>query len=271
MPASEVDFIFGIIIVLIMGLGWGGFATTAIYRLPRDMPWIGDRPRCFMCKHTLNIIDYFAILSFFLLRGKCRYCGGKYECNYSYFVTEIAITTLFMLYYLKYGFGDEFVLVTGLIVGAVMLGVIEAEHKKIPAKILISLLLIGAVYRTFVDGTFYWALYGAIVGGLAGVFIRYIYFSAKGQRDIAIDYTVWQQEDRFKGPYFDYVKFLAVVGVWIKFEYFIIYLAIAGFTIILWNIIHRRSLRLGVIMSAYLLLAVIYPETYDFFWQSIFG
>src|SRR4051812_36570193 len=177
---NHTDF-FGISIALIMGLGWGSFATMATYRLPLGMPWIGDQPRCFMCKHELNIIDYFSIISYFIWRGTCRYCKGKYECSISYFLTELFITLGIVLCYMKYGFGDIFVLVTLLVVACTIMAVIDAEHKKIPAKVLITTLLIGAVYRTFIDQTFYGALYGGITAGVVGLGIRHVYFILKGQ------------------------------------------------------------------------------------------
>jgi leader peptidase (prepilin peptidase)/N-methyltransferase len=143
-----------------LGLGWGSFSTMAVYRIPRGMPWVGDKPRCLMCKHELNIIDYFSIISYFIWNGTCRYCKGKFECNIGYFFTEFFITLGFLLLYMKYGFGDIFVLLTLLIVACSIMAVVDCEHKRIPAKMLISTLLIGALYRTFLDHTFYGALYG---------------------------------------------------------------------------------------------------------------
>lgn len=257
------ETIIGLIITIIMGLGWGSFSTMATYRIPRGMPWIGDEPRCFMCKHPLNILDYFSIISYFIHRGKCRHCKGEYEENISYFLTELGITVLFVMCYLKYGFGDLFVLLTGMVVAFVILVTVDAEHKRIPSKILISVLLIGLVYRVFVDQTFYGALYGGIGGGVLGLAIRSIYFTLKGQKDIAMDYAKWQHEDRFIGPGFDYVKLLAIVGVWLSAVHLAVFMLVAGSTIIAWRLLHPKSLRIGTIMGCWLMLFVIYPEYVD--------
>lgn len=263
------ETIIGLIITIIMGFGWGSFATMATYRIPRGMPWIGDKPRCFMCKHELTIADYFSVFSYFLLKGKCRYCGGKYECNFSYFITEFAITFFFVLCYLKYGFSDLFVLLTLLVVAAVILAVVDAEHKKIPAKILISIMAIGLVYRTFVDATFYGALYGAIAGGIVGLAIRHEYFVLKGQPKIATDYTKWQHEDRFSGPGFDYVKLLAIAGIFLPFSHLALFGAVAGSVILLWQLIHPATLRIGSVMAFTLTVMVIYPEGVEVIVKSI--
>jgi prepilin signal peptidase PulO-like enzyme (type II secretory pathway) len=265
---SQVQII-GLIITIIMGFGWGSFATMATYRIPRAMPWIGDKPRCFECKHELNIIDYFSVFSYFLWRGKCRYCGVKYECSFSYFVTEFAITFLFVLCYLKYGFSDIFVLLTLLVVAVVIMAIVDAEHKRIPAKILISTLMIGLVYRTFLDSTFYGALYGGMIGGVAGLAIRHIYFYAIGQREIGSDYKKWQHEDRFVGPGFDYVKLLAVCGVFLPMHHLLLLIGGVGAVALLWRVISPKTLRLGSLMASLLVLMVIYPDHTQNLWSLL--
>lgn len=255
---------FGLILTIIMGFGWGSFATMATYRIPRGMPWIGDQPRCFECKHELNIIDYFSLLSYFLLKGKCRHCGVSYECSFSYFITEFAITFLFILTYLEYGFGDLFVLITLLIVAGVILGTVDAEHKKIPAKILVSTMMIGLVYRTFIDQTFYGALYGCISGAVIGVAIRYVYFFIKGQKTIGCDFTKWQHEDRFIGPGFDYVKMLAICGIFLPIHQLLVFTLVCGGLAIIWQLVNPKSLRLGSIMVTGLMFMVIYPQIGDY-------
>jgi prepilin signal peptidase PulO-like enzyme (type II secretory pathway) len=259
---AHADF-FGLLISLIMGLGWGSFATMAVYRLPRGMPWICDQPRCFMCKHELNIIDYFSIISYFVWNGTCRYCKGKYECSIGYLLTELFITIGILLCYMKYGFGDIFVLVTLLVVACTIMAVVDAEHKRIPAKILISTLFIGTVLRVFLDQTFYGALYGGITAGVIGLGIRHVYFIIKGQKEVGYDYTQWKHEDRFAGEGFDYVKLLAIVGVFLPLVHFGAYLINIGSLSLLWYVVHPKSFRLGAIMAAGLAAYVIYPEVID--------
>ena len=254
------ETIIGLMITIIMGFGWGSFATMATYRIPRNMPWIGDKPRCFSCKSELNILDYFSIFSYFILKGRCRHCGVKYECSFSYFVTEFAITFFFILCYLKYGFSDLFVLLTLLVVAGTILAIVDAENKKIHSKILISTLIIGIVYRVFVDSSFYGALYGAFAGAIIGVGIRHLYFIAIGEKETGFDYTKWQHEDRFIGQGFDYVKLLAISGVFLPFTHLGLFILIAGLIILAWRFISQKTLRIGSIMITILTLMVFYPE-----------
>lgn len=235
----------------------------AIYRIPRGMPWVGDQPRCFMCKHELNMIDYFSIVSYFVWRGTCRYCKGKYECNLGYFFTELLITIGLILCYMRYGLSDKFVLLHLLVVACVIMGVVDAEHKRIPAKMLITTLLIGTLYRTFVDQTFYGALFCGIIGGVLGLGIRHAYFILKGQPKIGYDYTQWQHEDRFVGPGFDYVKLLAITGVFLPLVHLTAFIIIIGGVCLLWRLICAKSFRIGAIMVSGLAVFAIYPEFID--------
>ncbi len=256
---SMLFIIIGSIITIIMGFGFGSFATMATYRIPRNMPWIGDKPRCFSCKAELNIIDYFSIFSLFLHKGKCRYCKKSYECSISYFITEFSITALLLLNFFQYHFDDQFVLVTGAIVGGVIMAVVDAENKRIPAKILISMLLMGAIYRTYIDKSFYGLIYGCIAGAIIGLSIRYLYFYLIGKKEIASDFTKWQHNDRFIGEGFDYVKLLAIIGGWLPFHNFIILSIVCGIIILTWNFIHKQSLRIGTILTCGLIFSVLYP------------
>lgn len=227
------------------------------------MPWVGDKPRCLMCKHELNIIDYFSIISYFVWHGTCRYCKGKFECNIGYFFTELFITLGFVLFYMKYGFGDIFVLLTLLVVACTIMAVVDSEHRRIPAKMLISTLLIGSMYRTFVDQTFYGALYGGVIGGVLGLGIRHIYFILKRQPKIGYDYTQWQHDDRFAGPGFDYVKLLAITGVFLPLVHLTAFIVVIGSICLLWRIISPKTLRLGTIIASSLVLFTLYPEIID--------
>jgi prepilin signal peptidase PulO-like enzyme (type II secretory pathway) len=252
--------LYGLLLTIIMGFGWGSFATMATYRLPKGMPWIGDKPRCLMCKHELGLIDYFSVFSFFLWRGKCRYCKGEFECNVSYFLTEFFITLLLCIAFWRYDFGDLFVLYTGLIVTGVILSVIEAESRVIPSKVLITFFTIAAVYRTFTDGTFYGVIYAAFLAGILGIFLRWLYYGIKGDWKLGTDFTRWQHTDRFIGEGFEYVKLLIVCAVWLSYEQFTVFVPAVIVVGFLWQVIHKRSLRFGALMTATLMMFLLYPE-----------
>jgi leader peptidase (prepilin peptidase)/N-methyltransferase len=82
---------------LVFGSAIGSFLNVVILRLPAGEKLTG-RSHCTNCGHTLGALDLFPILSFALLRGKCRYCGHKISPRY--FIIEAATGILFALAYL---------------------------------------------------------------------------------------------------------------------------------------------------------------------------
>ena len=67
----------------LLGLLVGSFLNVVIYRVPRNMSLSNPRQSfCPACKHPLGIPDLFPLLSWLVLRGKCRHCGAKVASRY---------------------------------------------------------------------------------------------------------------------------------------------------------------------------------------------
>ncbi len=81
---------------IIIGLIFGSFYNVLIYRLPRKISIINpQRSFCPVCKHRLAWKDNVPVLSYLLLRGKCRYCGAKISIIYP--LVELTTAGLFLL------------------------------------------------------------------------------------------------------------------------------------------------------------------------------
>ena len=76
-----MNLIFGIIIFII-GTLFGSFLTLAIYRIPLKKDITHERSFCPSCNHKLGFLDLIPVLSYILLKGKCRYCGEKVRIRY---------------------------------------------------------------------------------------------------------------------------------------------------------------------------------------------
>ena len=68
--------------VFILGCCIGSFVNVVIYRLPLGKDFIRGRSFCPSCHHTLHAGDLVPILSWILLKGRCRYCGKKISISY---------------------------------------------------------------------------------------------------------------------------------------------------------------------------------------------
>jgi leader peptidase (prepilin peptidase)/N-methyltransferase len=69
-------------ILFLFGLAVGSFINAFEYRLRNKIDFVFKRSHCPKCKHELGVLDLIPILSFVLIRGKCRYCGTKVSWQY---------------------------------------------------------------------------------------------------------------------------------------------------------------------------------------------
>ena len=67
------------------GLGaiWGSFLNVCIARIPRGMSVVRPSSHCFACGARVSARDNIPILSYFLLRGRCRHCGASFSARHA--------------------------------------------------------------------------------------------------------------------------------------------------------------------------------------------
>lgn len=69
-------------ILFVLGAALGSFYNVVVYRLPRGMSIISPPSHCPHCGKNIKWYDNIPILSYFLLKGKCRYCAKKISIRY---------------------------------------------------------------------------------------------------------------------------------------------------------------------------------------------
>jgi leader peptidase (prepilin peptidase)/N-methyltransferase len=88
--ASPAAYVFA----ALLGALWGSFANVCIARLPRGMSVVRPASHCFACGHPVRWFDNLPIVSYFLLRGRCRSCGARYSARYV--LVEAGLALLFL-------------------------------------------------------------------------------------------------------------------------------------------------------------------------------
>lgn len=83
------------IIIFIMGSVFGSFLTLATYRIPLNEDITHKHSYCPKCNHKLSFWDMIPILSYLVIKGRCRYCKSKISPRY--FVIEILCGISFVL------------------------------------------------------------------------------------------------------------------------------------------------------------------------------
>ena len=93
----QLLFTFQIFTVFLIGLIFGSFANVCITRLPKDKTIIFGRSNCPKCKKKISWYDNIPLISFILLKGKCRQCNKKISINY--FFVELIIGIFLLLFF----------------------------------------------------------------------------------------------------------------------------------------------------------------------------
>jgi leader peptidase (prepilin peptidase)/N-methyltransferase len=82
-------------IFAVFGLVFGSFLTVLVHRMPRGESVVAPRSRCPRCGAQIRAWENVPVLSWLLLRGKCRHCGERISIEYP--LVELATGTLFAL------------------------------------------------------------------------------------------------------------------------------------------------------------------------------
>ena len=71
-----------VIVAGVLGAMVGSFLNVCIYRWPNDLSVVKPRSRCGECGRTIVWYDNIPIISWLLLRGRCRWCGARVSIQY---------------------------------------------------------------------------------------------------------------------------------------------------------------------------------------------
>ncbi|WP_312702227.1 prepilin peptidase [Sedimentibacter sp.] len=170
------------LLITLYGLIIGSFLNVCIYRIPREesIAWPGSH--CPRCNHNLSWYDNIPLLSYITLKGKCRYCGTGISAQYP--LVEALNAVLYIVMYVKFGFGVDFVFYS--LISSVLLVVIFIDLKEmiIPDSLVLCILILSVVHKS-VNYFLYsmpFGLLDSVLGLLAagGVFLIIVLVSRGG-------------------------------------------------------------------------------------------
>jgi leader peptidase (prepilin peptidase)/N-methyltransferase len=123
-------------IAFVGGMFFGSFAGVVAHRVPRGESFVGGRSRCDHCGATIAAYDNIPVLSWLLLRGRCRHCHQRIPARYP--LTELAMAVAFALTVIVLGPDDVAELALGLILCALLVTVTltDLDRRVIPNAIL---------------------------------------------------------------------------------------------------------------------------------------
>ncbi len=134
--------------IFFLGLAFGSFLNVCIYRLPLDMSVVTPRSACPKCKQGIALYDNLPILSWLILRGRCRHCRAAISPRY--LVIELLTGALFLACY--WYFGWTLSLLKYCTFSFLLLGLIftDAETKLLPDKLTLTGLALGLIFSLIV-------------------------------------------------------------------------------------------------------------------------
>jgi len=169
----------------IFGLLIGSFLNVCIYRIPRDLSIVWPASRCTACGHELSWYENLPVMSYLVLRGKCRSCGAPFSVMYP--VIELTTAAVFVVGY--WWFGATLMLAVRLLFACAMivLFVIDLQHKILPNEITLPGIVIGLVLST-ITGEPGWlsSLIGIAVGGGTLYAIAEAYYRIRGEEGLGM-------------------------------------------------------------------------------------
>jgi leader peptidase (prepilin peptidase) / N-methyltransferase len=126
----------------VFGLAIGSFLNVVIYRVPRNESIVSPRSSCPACGALIRERDNIPVISWLVLRGRCRDCKASISARYP--LVELACAALFAGTAARFGYRWDLPAFLVLFAGLLALSCIDVEQMILPKKIVYPLTLLVA-------------------------------------------------------------------------------------------------------------------------------
>ena len=141
----------------VFGALWGSFANVVIVRWPREMSVVRPGSRCLACGGPIRLYDNVGVVSYLVLRGRCRDCKAGFSARYA--LVELAMALLAVgvarltLLAEPASFEQaaaEFFIWFAFVFALVTIAMIDVDHYLIPDAIALPGIAVGIAANAFV-------------------------------------------------------------------------------------------------------------------------
>lgn len=199
-------------ILLLLGLAVGSFLNVCIHRIPLGQSLTMPPSRCPGCDYRLRWFDNIPVVSYILLRGRCRSCRMPISLRYP--LVELTTMVLFAVHGEVFGWSALLVPRLLFACAMVVLFAIDLEHQLLPNVITLPGIAIGLISSAVLPPGIVDAIIGVLVGGGVLWLIGEAYFRYSGQEGMG------------GGD----VKMLAMIGAFLGWRLTLVTLIFASFT-----------------------------------------
>ena len=135
------------VVIFVVGLVIGSFLNVCIVRLPRGGSIVTPPSHCPRCHSSIKFYDNIPLISFLLLRGKCRNCGEPISWQYP--LVELMNALFYVWIVSEFWLGGEAVLMMAFCSSLIVITFIDLEHMIIPDIITLPGMLVGLSLAPF--------------------------------------------------------------------------------------------------------------------------
>ena len=236
--------LFWAICAFVFGAAIGSFLNVCIWRIPEGKSIVFPAYHCPKCGKSIRPCDNIPVLSWLILRGRCRDCGEPISPRYP--LVEILTALLSLVLFWKYGLSLQYLAAFLFAAALVVITFIDFDHQIIPDVISLPGIPVFFLLAVFVMGIgFLDALIGLIIGG------GFLYLVAVGYELIA------KREGMGGGD----IKLLAMIGAFLGWKslFFVVFMssilgALVGIVLIM---IKGKDMKYAVPFGPFLSIAAV--------------
>ncbi|WAM37053.1 prepilin peptidase [Caldicellulosiruptor acetigenus] len=243
--------VFWIISDIIISLILGSFLNVCIYRIPRGESIVFPPSHCPKCKRRIKWYDLIPVVSYIILRGRCRFCKERISIRYP--IVELLTAAGGLLCYSKYGFSPEmfvafFIYCILLYISAVDIDTMEISTKSI------FLLFAARCVQVFLERGVSIKTALSIFSGMifSMLLILIVYILSKGRAMGFGDVLLIAAGG---------AGFTAVEAILANFLAFVLGAVFAAFVLVKKNKNLKSEVPFGPFISAALIITILYGDT----------
>ena len=178
---TDVYFAYFMCLLFFFGIVIGSFLNVCIFRIPKHENITTTRSHCTSCGNVIKWYDLVPVISFLLLRGRCRNCGAKLSAQYP--IVELLNGILYCVIFTVMGLNIKSVLTMLLTSALIVIAVIDWRTYEIPfgLNVFIAILGIADIATKLVNHDF-----TGVIDNVAGAvcvsgFLLVLYLVTKGR------------------------------------------------------------------------------------------
>jgi leader peptidase (prepilin peptidase)/N-methyltransferase len=189
------------LVTLILGLLFGSFFNVCIYRIPRNESIVFPGSHCPHCDRDIKPWDNIPVLSYLILRGKCRFC--KAGISWRYPLVESLTAALFLYTVHRFSISWDTLVYSIFVSALIVISFIDIDYRIIPDVISLPGIILGFLAAVFLlPLQWHDSLLGILIGG--GVILAVGYLGE----------LVFKKEAMGGGD----VKLLAMIGAFVGWK-----------------------------------------------------